>query len=69
MERNSLGQVIVNESGSMTVSILCKENFIPISVYSRFLSNNKEFTELTPLVDKDALIRELTNRINSLLPK
>jgi hypothetical protein len=66
MERNSLGQVIVNESGSLTISILCKETTIPISVYNRFLLDNKEFTELVPTIDKDALIRELTNQVDTL---
>lgn len=69
MKRNSLGQVIVNESGSLTISILCRETTIPISVYNRFLLDNKEFTELVPTIDKDALIRDLTDRINSLLPQ
>jgi hypothetical protein len=59
MERNSLGQVIVNESGSLTISILCRETTIPISVYNRFLLANKEFTELVPTIDTEALIREL----------
>jgi hypothetical protein len=66
MERNSLGQVIVNESGSLTISILCRETTIPISVYNRFLLDNKEFTELVPTIDKDALIRELTNQVDTL---
>jgi hypothetical protein len=63
MERNSLGQVIVNESGSLTISILCRETTIPISVYNRFLLDNKEFTELVPTIDKDALINSLESEL------
>jgi hypothetical protein len=66
MERNSLGQFIVNESGSSTVSIKVTEQYISLDQYNRFLLNNKEFTELTPTIDKDALINSLTNQVNSL---
>jgi hypothetical protein len=66
MERNSLGQVIVNESGSSVVSILALEQSITLNQYNRFLLNNKEFTELVPTIDKDALIRELTNQVDTL---
>lgn len=66
MERNSLGQFIVNESGSSTVSIKVNEQYISLDQYNRFLLDNKEFTELTPTIDKDALIKELTNQVNSL---
>lgn len=61
MERNSLGQVVVKENTSAIISIPCKENFITIDQYKRFLLDNKEFTELTPTIDKDALIESLTN--------
>jgi uncharacterized membrane protein YgcG len=67
MERNSLGQVIVNESGSAIISIPCKEQFITINQYNRFLLDNKEFTELTPTIDKDAVIASLTSELNSAL--
>lgn len=66
MKRNSLGQVIVNESGSSVVSILALERSITLNQYNRFLLNNKEFTELVPTIDKDALIRELTNQVDTL---
>jgi hypothetical protein len=66
MERNSLGQFIVNESGSSIVSIKVTEQYISLDQYNRFLLNNKEFTELTPTIDKDALINSLTNQVNSL---
>lgn len=66
MERNSLGQVIVNESGSSVVNILALEQTITLNQYNRFLLNNKEFTELVPTIDKDALIRDLTNQVNTL---
>lgn len=66
MERNSLGQFIVNESGNSVVSILCQEQVITLNQYNRFLLDNKEFTELTPTIDKDALIKELTNQVSSL---
>jgi hypothetical protein len=66
MERNSLGQFIVNESGSSTVSIKVTEQYISLDQYNRFLLDNKEFTELTTTIDKDALIKELTNQVNSL---
>jgi len=66
MARNSLGQFIVNESGSSVVSILCQEQIITLDQYDRFLLDNKEFTELTPTIDKDALIKELTTQVNSL---
>lgn len=65
MERNSLGQIVVNESGSLTLKILAVESTIPVTVYNRFLLDNKEFTELVPTVDKDALIRELSDRLNN----
>jgi hypothetical protein len=65
MERNSLGQIIVNESGSLTISILCKESTISINTYDRFLLDNKEFDELTPLIDKDSLINDLSNQLNN----
>lgn len=65
MERNSLGQIIVNESGSLTVSIECKESTISINTYDRFLLDNKEFNELTPLIDKDSLINDLSNQLNN----
>jgi len=61
MERNSLGQVVVKENTSAIISIPCKENFITIDQYKRFLLDNKEFTELTPTIDKDALIESLIN--------
>jgi hypothetical protein len=66
MARNSLGQFIVNESGSSIVSIKVTEQYISLDQYNRFLLDNKEFTELTPTIDKDALIRSLTNQVNSL---
>jgi hypothetical protein len=66
MERNSLGQFIVNESGSSTVSIEVTEQYISLDQYNRFLLDNKEFTELTPTIDKDALIKELTTQVNTL---
>lgn len=66
MARNSLGQFIVQESGSSVVSILCKESYITKTQYDLFLLDNKEFTELTPTIDKDALINSLTTQINGL---
>jgi uncharacterized membrane protein YgcG len=65
MTRNSLGQIIVNETGSMALPVLCLESTISIPVYNRFLLDNKEFTELVPTVDKDALIKELSTRLES----
>jgi hypothetical protein len=66
MERNSLGQLIVNESGSSTVSIKVTEQYISLDQYNRFLLDNKEFTELTPTIDKDALIKSLTTQVDTL---
>jgi hypothetical protein len=66
MARNSLGQFIVQESGSSIVSIKCDELYITKTQYDLFLLDNKEFTELTPTIDKDALINSLTNQINGL---
>jgi hypothetical protein len=59
MVRNSLGQIITNESGSLTVSILCRESTITLPTYNRFLLDDKEFAELVPTIDKDALINSL----------
>lgn len=66
MARNSLGQFIVQESGSSVVSIKCDELYITKTQYDLFLLDNKEFTELTPTIDKDALINSLTNEITGL---
>jgi hypothetical protein len=66
MATNSLGQFIVEESGSSIVSIKVTEQYISLDQYNRFLLDNKEFTELTPTIDKDALINNLTNQINTL---
>lgn len=66
MARNSLGQFIVQESGSSVVSIKCDELYITKTQYDLFLLDNKEFTELTPTIDKDALINSLTTQINGL---
>jgi hypothetical protein len=66
MARNSLGQFIVQESGSSVVSIKCDELYITKTQYDLFLLDNKEFTELTPTIDKDALINSLTNEITAL---
>jgi hypothetical protein len=66
MATNSLGQFIVNESGSSVVSIKITEQYISLDQYNRFLLDNKEFTELTPTIDKDALIKSLTNQVDSL---
>jgi len=59
MERNSAGQVIVKESGSLLLSIPCITSTISIKTYDRFLLDEREFTELTPTIDKDALINKL----------
>ena len=59
MARNSLGQFIVQEGGSSVVSIKCDELYITKTQYDLFLLDNKEFTELTPTIDKDALINKL----------
>ena len=66
MARNSLGQFIVQEGGSSVVSIKCDELYITKTQYDLFLLDNKEFTELTPTIDKDALINSLTNEITGL---
>jgi hypothetical protein len=66
MVRNSLGQIITNESSSLTVSILCRESTITLPTYNRFLLDNKEFTELVPTIDKDALIQTLSNEVTTL---
>ena len=67
MERNSLGQIIVNEDNNLTLKILAIESTIPVTVYNRFLLDNKEFTELVPNIDKDALIRDLSSRLDRSL--
>ena len=67
MERNSAGQVIVKESGSLLLSIPCITSTISINAYNRFLLDEKEFTELVVTVDKDALITNLANSLNSAL--
>lgn len=67
MERNSAGQVIVKESGSLLLSIACLTSTISINTYNRFLLDEKEFTELVVTVDKDALITNLANSLNSAL--
>ena len=66
MERNNVGQVIIKESGSLLLSIPCITSTISVNTYNRFLLDEREFTELTPTIDKDALIRELTGQVNSL---
>lgn len=66
MVRNSLGQIITNESGSLIVSILCRESTITLPTYNRFLLDDKEFTELVPTIDKDALIQSLSNEVVTL---
>jgi hypothetical protein len=66
MATNSLGQFIVEENGNSTVSIKVNEQYISLDQYNRFLLDNKEFTELTPTIDKDALINSLTNQVNTL---
>lgn len=63
MARNSLGQFIVQESGSSVVSIKCDELYITKTQYDLFLLDNKEFTELTPTIDKDALINSLKSQL------
>ena len=59
MQRNSAGQVIVKESGSLLLSIPCITSTISIKTYDRFLLDEREFTELVPTIDKDALINKL----------
>jgi hypothetical protein len=63
MQRNSAGQVIVKESGSLLLSIPCLTSTISINTYNRFLLDEREFTELVPTIDKDALINKLENDI------
>jgi hypothetical protein len=63
MERNSAGQVIVKESGSLLLSIPCITSTISINTYNRFLLDEKEFTELVPTIDKDALINRLESEL------
>ncbi len=63
MARNSLGQFIVQESGSSVVSIKSDELYITKTQYDLFLLDNKEFTELTPTIDKDALINRLESEL------
>jgi len=63
MQRNSAGQVIVKESGSLLLSIPCITSTISINTYNRFLLDEREFTELVPTIDKDALINKLENDI------
>ena len=41
MIRNSLGQIVVNEIGDMTLPVLCLESTISMAVYDRFLLDNK----------------------------
>jgi hypothetical protein len=66
MERNSIGQVIIKESGSLLLSIPCITSTISVNTYNRFLLDEREFTELTPTIDKDALINRLENDIITL---
>jgi hypothetical protein len=63
MQRNSAGQVIVKESGSLLLSIPCLTSTITIRTYDRFLLDEKEFTELVPTIDKDALINSLESQL------
>jgi hypothetical protein len=63
MERNSAGQVIVKENGSLLLSIPCITSTISIKIYDRFLLDEREFTELVPTIDKDALINKLENDV------
>jgi hypothetical protein len=63
MERNSIGQVIIKESGSLLLSIPCITSTISVNTYNRFLLDEREFTELTPTIDKDALINRLENDV------
>lgn len=63
MERNSIGQVIIKESGSLLLSIPCITSTISVNTYNRFLLDEREFTELTPTIDKDALINKLENDV------
>jgi hypothetical protein len=63
MERNSVGQVIIKESGSLLLSIPCITSTISVNTYNRFLLDEREFTELTPTIDKDALINKLENDV------
>lgn len=63
MQRNSAGQVIVKESGSLLLSIPCITSTISIKTYDRFLLDEREFTELVPTIDKDALINKLENDV------
>jgi hypothetical protein len=63
MERNSAGQVIVKESGSLLLSIQCLTSTISINAYNRFLLDEREFTELVPTIDKDALINSLESQL------
>ncbi len=69
MERNSLGQVIVKENEPVIIGIPCKESFITITQYQRFLLDDKEFTELVPIIDKDTLIATLTSELNFALER
>jgi len=69
MERNSAGQVIIKESGSLLLSIPCITSTISVNTYNRFLLDEKEFTELTPTIDKDVLINRLENDIIALNSK
>jgi hypothetical protein len=63
MERNSIGQVIIKESGSLLLSIPCITSTISVNTYNRFLLDEREFTELTPTIDKDALINRLESEL------
>lgn len=63
MERNNVGQVIIKESGSLLLSIPCITSTISVNTYNRFLLDEREFTELTPTIDKDALINSLESRL------
>jgi hypothetical protein len=63
MERNSVGQVIIKESGSLLLSIPCITSTISVNTYNRFLLDEREFTELTPTIDKDALINRLETEL------
>jgi len=66
MERNSAGQVIVKESGSLLLSIPCITSTISIKTYDRFLLDEREFTELVPTIDKDAIINSLEKNVAAL---
>lgn len=63
MERNSIGQVVIKESGSLLLSIPCITSTISVNTYNRFLLDEREFTELTPTIDKDALINRLESEL------